>query len=68
VVLLGLVQVTLETTMTMEDLYQEMKEVLKFFGLSFHQKELVTVKLVELNGMLYMSFSYNNRHTFIEVK
>lgn len=54
--------------MTMEDLYQEMKEVLKFFGLSFHQKELVTVKLVELNGILYMSFSYNNRHTFIEVK
>lgn len=54
--------------MTMEELYQEMKDVLKFFGLSFHEKDQVTIKLVELNGILYMSFSYNNRHTFIEVK
>lgn len=54
--------------MNMEDLYQEMKDVLSFFGLSFHQKELITVKLVELNGIHYMSFSYNNRHTFIEIK
>lgn len=54
--------------MTMEDLYQELKDVLKYFGLSFHQKDEVTVKLVELDGVLYMSFSHNNRHTFIEIK
>jgi len=42
---------------TMADLYVEMKEVLEFFGLRFHDMELVTVRFVE-GGV---EFSHNNQ-------
>lgn len=30
--------------MNADELYEKMKDALRFFGLSFHQKDLVTVK------------------------
>jgi hypothetical protein len=47
--------------MTMGELYEDMKEALKFFGLSFHQKDLVTVTIKD--GQI--TFTYGSRHISI---
>ena len=46
---------------TMSDVYAEMKDVLKFFGLSFHQMDQVTMQIVELNGEFFLCFTHGSR-------
>lgn len=50
--------------MTMDQLYEEMKEVLRFFGLAFNQKDQVTVTF-EANKV---HFKYKNMTVSIDGK
>lgn len=54
--------------MNMSEMYQEMKDVLRYFGLSFHEMDKVTVQIVELDGVNYLCFTHGIRITYIELK
>jgi len=50
--------------MSMEDLYQEMKDALKYFGLHFSQKD--EVKIWVADGRLY--FCYDTKEISIQLE
>lgn len=50
--------------MNMEELYQEMKKALVYFGLSFHQMALVEVAIEDKS----IVFSYNGRLIVVPLK
>lgn len=52
-----------EAHMNAEQLYQEMKDALDYFGLSFHSKDHVVVT-IEGNKLI---FSYNNRSVAVTI-
>lgn len=43
--------------MTADDLYEEMKSALRFFGLSFHDKHLVEIRIQDSQ----LTFIHGNR-------
>lgn len=49
--------------MNAEQLYQEMKDALDYFGLSFHEKDKMVVT-IEGNQIV---FSYNNRSISVTI-
>ena len=49
--------------MNAEELYQEMKDALAYFGLSFHSKDHVTVS-IDGNKLV---FAYNNRYVVVTI-
>ena len=53
--------------MIMSEMYQEMKDVLKYFGLSFHEMDQVVVKIVTLDEVNYLCFTHGIRITYIEL-
>lgn len=50
------------SNLTMDDLYEEMKEVLRYLGLSFHEKHKVNVVFREGEVI----FTYKERHVAIK--